>query len=81
MTHLVEETADLKLIIEFNPTLLQDSGTAPLDFLERLAAPGWAVKIIDEATGLLPLAQGDAPALVNRLLAADSSVNLFWMRP
>jgi hypothetical protein len=80
MTRLVDEGADLKLIIEFNPALLQDGGTAPLEFLERLASPDWAVQIIEEATGLLPLVEGDAPALVNRLLAADSSVNLYCTR-
>jgi FkbM family methyltransferase len=80
MPRLFGECPDLKLIIEFNPALLQDGGTAPHDFLERLSSLGWTIRIVEEPTGLLPLAEGDAPALVNRLLAADSSVNLFCMR-
>lgn len=80
MTGLMGKSADLKLIIEFNPALLQDGGVAPLVFLERLASPGWGVQIIEEANGLLPLAEGDGPSLVNRLLAAESSVNLLCTR-
>jgi len=80
MTHLMEKYAGLKLIIEFNPALLQGGGVVPIEFLERLASPGWGVQIIQEATGLSPLAQSDASALVDSLLAAESSVNLFCTR-
>ena len=80
MTLLVEKSANLKLIIEFNPSLLQDGGSTPLEFLEGLASRGWGVQIIEETDGLLPLAEGDAPDLVNRLFAADSSLNLFCTR-
>jgi len=77
MAHLMGEYADLKLIIEFNPALLQGGGVAPLEFLERLASPGWAIQIIEDVNGPLPLAEGDSTALVDRLLAAESSVNLY----
>jgi len=80
MTCLMENCAGLKLIIEFNPPLLQGAGVAPLQFLQRLASPGWGVQIIEGFNGLLPLEEGDAPALVDRLLAAESSVNLFCTR-
>lgn len=80
MTRLMGKSAGLKLIIEFNPALLQDGGVAPLGFLERLASPGWGVQIIEESNGLLPLAPDHAPAMVNGLLAARSSVNLFCTR-
>ena len=80
MTHLMEECAGLRLIIEFNPALLQDGGVTPLEFLERLISLGWGVQIIEGANGLLPLVEGDGPALVSRLLTAESSVNLFCSR-
>lgn len=80
MTGLTEKCANLKIIIEFNPALLQDAGVAPLEFLQGLASPGRDVQIIEEVDGLLPLGEGEAPALVSRLLAAESSVNLFCTR-
>jgi FkbM family methyltransferase len=77
MTILMERNAGLKFIIEFNPALLQGGGVDPLVFLERLASPGGAIQIIEDDDGLLPLAEGDAAILVDRLLAAESSVNLY----
>ena len=80
MAELLKRSANLKLIIEFNPALLQGGGVAPLDFLEMLASFDWSVHNIEEETGLSPLAEDDALALVESLLAADSSVNLFCAR-
>lgn len=80
MSQLMGESPDLKMIVEFNPALLQDGGVVPSVFLERLASPGWNVQIIDEIDGLSPLIESDGPALVDRLLASDSSVNLFCTR-
>jgi len=80
MTQLLEKSDDLKLIIEFNPSLLQNAGVRPLQFLENPAFLGFKVYLIDEEHGLSPLAANDAPALVNRLLAAEESVNLFCKR-
>jgi FkbM family methyltransferase len=77
MTSLMERNADLKLIIEFNPVLLQDGGVTPIDFLEKLSSHGWSVQIIGETSRFLPVAVDDASELVNCLLSADSSVNLF----
>lgn len=80
MTSLIGKSAGLRLIIEFNPALLQDSGVVPLEFLEGLIAPGWCVRIIEDSNELSPLEDGDALALISRLLTADSSVNLFCTR-
>jgi len=80
MPQLLEKSGQLKLIVEFNPALLQSAGVAPLQFLGRLASPGWRVYLIDDAKGPLPLAEGDAPSLADRLLAAENSVNLFCTR-
>jgi len=76
MAQLLKRSPELKLIIEFNPVLLQNAGVVPIQFLEDLASPGWGVQIIGEGNEPLPLAKGDGPALANRLLSADSSVNL-----
>jgi FkbM family methyltransferase len=80
MTRLVGESTDLKLIIEFNPALLQNGGVVPLAFLERMSSPDWDVQIIEDDIGLSPLSGSVATALVDRLLAADSSVNLYCSR-
>lgn len=77
MPRLMQKCPDLQLIVEFNPALLQDGGVAPTDFLNRLAAQGWGVRIIEDFNGLSPVVEGDFPNLADRLLAADSSVNLF----
>jgi len=82
MTSLIEEWADLKLIIEFNPALLQGSGGTPLTFLEKLVSQNWEIQIIEETIGLSPLGKGDdAQALTDRLLDSGTSVNLFCTRP
>ena len=80
MTQLMGKSLDLKLIIEFNPALLQDGGVTPIEFLERLPSLGWSVEIIDEVNGPSPLTETSGPTLVDRLLAADSSVNLYCTR-
>ena len=80
MTSLIGKSAGLRLIIEFNPALLQGGGVTPLEFLERLIVPGWDVQIIEDANGLSPLVEGDAPELIYRLLTAETSVNLFCTR-
>ena len=77
MAQLLERSAGLKMIIEFNPALIQGAGVSPLQFLERLTSAGWQTFLIEEANGLVPLTPVEAPSLVNRLLAAGSSVNLF----
>jgi len=80
MAKVIERSANLKLIIEFNPTLLRNAGVAPLEFLERLASSGRRAYRIDDAAGLLPLEPGDAAPFVDRILASESSVNLFCTR-
>lgn len=80
MTQLLRRSDELKMIVEFNPALLQNAGVAPLQFLERLASPGWDVYLIDDVNGLLPLAPGDARSFADRLLATQDSANLFCTR-
>lgn len=80
MTRLMSKSPDLRLIIEFNPALIRGRPVTPLEFLERLDASGWEIQIIQEADGLLPLAAGDGPALIDQLLVTEMSVNLFCSR-
>ena len=76
MTRLLEKSGKFKLIIELNPSLLRNAGADPIDFLGRLASPGWRISLVDEVKGLLPIAPDDGPSLVDSLLAAENSVNL-----
>lgn len=77
MIKLLERSTGLKLIIEFNPRLLQDAGVIPIQFLERLTNLEWEVRLIDEDRGLQPLSPEDSPPLIDRLLASGISSNLY----
>ena len=76
MTQLLAKSPQLKLIIEFNPTLLQSAGVAPTSFLEKVRSLGFQMCTIDDSIGLSPVDEMDSSALADRLLAADNSVNL-----
>jgi len=80
MVRLMTDYPDLKLIIELNPPLFQDKGVPPLVFVERLVSRGWSVQVIEGGSGLTPLAKEDAQDLIDRLLATETSVNLFCTR-
>jgi len=80
MARLMADYPNLKLIIELNPPLFQNGGVSPLEFIERLAAPGWSVQVIEEGTGVVPLAKEEVHVLIDRLLATETSVNLFCTR-
>jgi FkbM family methyltransferase len=78
ITRLIERSTGLKMIVEFNPALLQSAGVIPLQFLERLSSEGWGVNLIDESDGQTYILQEEgASAIVDRLLASGSSANLF----
>jgi len=76
MHQLLIRSPDLKLIIEFNPTLLQSAGVAPIDFLDKLRSFEFQLSNIDDPNGLSLLSETDSSSLMNHLLAANSSVNL-----
>jgi FkbM family methyltransferase len=80
MEQLLRKSEGLKLILEFNPFLLQSAGVDPFRFLERPASWRFKVYCIDEGRGLLPLDQVGVSSLVERLLARQSSVNLLCSR-
>lgn len=80
MGSLLGGSAELSMIIEFNPCLLRIAGVDLVQFLELPSSWGFKVYIIDENKGTLPLDQANPLDLINRLLAAESSVNLFCQR-
>lgn len=80
MERVLRESKDLKLIMEFNPSLLRNAGVDLVKFLEIPARWQFEVYCIDEKAGVSPLKATDMPAMVDRLLAAESSVNLFCTR-
>ena len=77
MIQLLRKSARLNLIMEFMPALLHSAGVAPQQFLDKLASLDAEVYFIDEANGLVPIAVDDGSLLVNRLLAAEDSGNIF----
>ena len=80
MERLLRESEDLKIVMEFNPRLLENAEVDPRLFLQMPAARGFKVYCIDDKEGLLSLKTLDTSALVSRLLANSSSVNLFCTR-
>ena len=80
MDRLLREYDDLKMILEFNPSLLKSGGINPMGLLEKPVSLGLKVYCIDDKEGLLSLESVDTSALVSRLLANSSSVNLFCKR-
>ena len=80
MSGLLEKSPGLKMIIEFNPALLQSAGVAPLEFLQRLSSKGWRAHLIDETNGQPPRLPDDTSSLVDRLVASGNSANLFCTR-
>ena len=77
MVELLDRAPGLKLIIEFNPVLLKSAGVAPASFLGKIRTLGFQMSSIDDSDGISLLTAGDDSELTDRLLAADSSVNLF----
>ncbi|MQF95920.1 MAG: FkbM family methyltransferase [SAR202 cluster bacterium] len=77
MDRLLREPEDIKLIVEFNPLLLQNAGVDVHQFLEIPTRWGFTVQVVDEEEGIIPLEQADPSQLVARLLSSEGSVNLF----
>ena len=81
MSELMERCPNLQLLVEFNPSLLKNSGSKPQEFLLRLLEDSWDIEIIDEVYKGSRLIEGDVDTLTNKLLVVGSSVNLFCKRP
>ena len=77
MDQLLRETSSIKMIIEFNPVLLQNAGVNLQYFLTMPSRWGFTVEVIDDEQGLIPLPENKFSELTSRLLASEGSVNLF----
>ena len=80
MNQLLQKSECPNLIVEFNPYLLRSAGSDLLHFLDRPASWGFRIDCIDEKSGLSSLETMDARTLVDRLMVAESSVNLYWSK-
>ena len=80
MDQLLRETSKIQMIIEFNPVLLQNAGVDLQGFLGMPSRWGFAVEVIDDEQGPIPLSEDDFLELTNRLLASEESVNLFYKK-
>ncbi|MDP7510867.1 MAG: FkbM family methyltransferase [Dehalococcoidia bacterium] len=77
MEQLLQRSDRLRLIVEFNPSLLRNAGVDPVELFNRLSSLNYEASCIDEKGGLLPREAIDVPALVERLQASETSVNLY----
>ena len=77
MAELLERSPGLKLIMEFNPALLQSAGVPPSDMIKELQSRGFTLSCIYEKRGVIPIDQLDVQNLVAELLRGDNSVNLY----
>lgn len=77
MSQLLDKSQDLKLIIEFSPTLLCSAGANPLQFLVELGARGFEVACITDQVQPSPLQAEDRELVVDHLLKSEGSLNLF----
>ena len=80
MRQTFERSGGLKLILEFNPSLLRNAGVNPAQFLSRLAGEGFRVQCIDDRHGLISVDATGVDSLVQKLLETEGSVNLFCMK-
>lgn len=55
MTELLRRSEQLKLVVEFTPSLIRRAGKEPTAFLNRLQELGLRVRVIDDVRGVLPL--------------------------
>ena len=77
MDRLFHESPDLKLIVEYNPTYLQDASADPLEFLGNLSARDFKINCIVEKDGPVELPEEERALLVDKLLKSEGAVNLY----
>jgi FkbM family methyltransferase len=77
MAQLLGRPDKPNLIMEFIPSLLHDADVLPIFLLEYVESLYSNVYFIDEANGLIPISVKDGSTLVDRLLGAKESGNIF----
>ena len=80
MGELIQESSELKLIMEFSPTLLQGAAADPIQLLERLKASDFEIYCITDKNGPVELPEVEWPHLVDRLSRKETSVNLLCVK-
>lgn len=80
MGQLLQRTDPLKLIMEFNPLLLQRTGVDLDWFLDQPASWRFEVYWINDDKGLLALDEVDRTSLISKLLREEGSLNLYCTR-
>ena len=79
MTELLRKSEDLKLIMEFNPALLQSAGVDPQKFLDAPGSGRFRIYAIEEPSRL-PLTPEDLSSLGDKLSKSQGSINLFFTK-
>jgi hypothetical protein len=80
MAGLLQRSNNLRMIIEFNPSLLQDARVDPVEFARLPSDMGFNVEMIDEKKGLCSMDLDGLTRLVERMARREDSVNLFCSR-
>jgi hypothetical protein len=78
MTELLRKSENLKLILEFNPALLQSAGVDPAAFLETVGPERFRIYAIEGPSGLRALTSGELSSMADKMSGAQDSVNLFF---
>ena len=80
MDRLLQNSTDLKLIIEFSPALLQNAAADPLKFLQQLWAGNFDVRPIVDNSGPVAVPHNEWPTMIDKMLKSGSSVNIICSR-
>lgn len=80
MTELLRKSEDLKLIMEFNPALLQSAGVDPAEFLDAPGPGRFHIYAIEEPMGLRPLTSEELSSMAGKMSKDQDSINLFFTK-
>lgn len=77
MVEILANSMNLRMFIEFAPSMLEDAGANPLAFLKSLESHGFALSMIDDAVGTVT--QADAETIVRSSLK-QAYINVLCQR-
>lgn len=80
MTELLGKYGDLKLIMEFNPALLQSAGVDPSVFLDAPGPGRFHIFAIEEPMGLQPLSSEELFSMAGKMSKDQDSINLLFTK-
>ncbi len=79
MTKLLQRSSELKLIVEFAPACIQESGCAPVSFLEELASHEFHIHVLQAESSPTPLPSTGFASFVTQV-EAEGMRNLVCYR-